>query len=89
MRPPKFGRCKGCGAPIVWIESVNGKMIPCDAALVQFVVHPGGSLRIVQQNGSVVTAEREQDVEKMDGVGYVSHFSTCPRAAEFRRARKK
>ena len=88
MKAPAFGRCKGCGAPIVWIESYNGRMIPCDATLIQFVVTPGGSLKIVQQNGCVVSAEREDDPEKMDGVGYTSHFSTCPMAAKFRKAKK-
>lgn len=85
---PKFGKCKGCGASIVWIQTVNGKVMPCDAALIQFVVSPGGSLKVIQQNGSMVSAEQEDDPEKMDGVGYVSHFSTCPMAAKFRKAKK-
>lgn len=87
MKQPKFGRCKGCGAQIIWIETLAGKMMPCDAYLIQYRVVPGGSLKVINEAGAVISAEVEQSVNKMDGVGYASHFSTCPMASKFRKVK--
>lgn len=72
--------CTACGAPIIFLESPKThKLNPIDVAPVA-----NGNLRIDLEFGVYLfildrgaTPENER---------YVSHFATCPRASEFRRA---
>lgn len=77
--------CRACGAEIVFVVSAAGKAIPCDAAQVTYWQRPGGSHRIVTPNGEVVSAELSGESDRATGIGYISHFATCPHAASFRR----
>jgi hypothetical protein len=70
-----LNKCRGCGAEIIWAYTEAGKRIPLDnKAEKRFVLddNPG---------------------QYVDGVGvrlrdtYISHFATCPKAAEFRHAK--
>ena len=72
--------CKGCGAKIIWI----GK-IPCDPALVTYWQKSKAKGKVVTPNGEVLSCEFSGDLNKATGVGYVSHWSTCPCAGQFRR----
>ena len=67
----KVTTCKSCGAKIVWIKTQNGRSMPCDEEQVEY-----------QKNyrGSALTPI-------VDGIGYVSHFATCPNADKHRRTR--
>ena len=80
--------CKKCGAPIVWIKTASGKAMPCDAEPVAYREAKGGSAKIVTPNGEVMSAEPDNDPQKNTGMGYVSHFATCPFADSFRRRQK-
>lgn len=77
--------CRGCGAPIVWINTPAGKSMPCDPEQVVYWQTPGGSQKIVTPNGEVLSAELEGAQEKATGIGYISHFATCPQAGQFRK----
>ena len=81
-------QCRACGAEIGFIKSVGGKSIPVDAAEVTYWQNANGSKKIVTPNGEVVSADLEGDPQKATGIGYVSHFATCPEADKFRKARK-
>ena len=81
-------KCRACGAEIGFIKSVAGKSIPVDAVEVTYWKNPDGSKKIVTPNGEVVSADLEGDLQKATGVGYVSHFATCPCADQFRKPRK-
>lgn len=70
--------CKGCGAPIVWAVTSEGKRIPVDVRPPVYAVteEPDGSVRAVR-------VARE-------GVKFgVSHFATCPKASDFSKGGKK
>ena len=41
----KIVKCKSCGAPIVWIETVNGKAMPCDAEAVEYQENRKGNTK--------------------------------------------
>ena len=68
-------KCKGCGAQIVMVMTSRGKWIPCDPARVAV----DGERVLVFANG--VVGRRFKDYSS----GLQSHFSSCPKAAEFRR----
>lgn len=64
--------------------------MPCNAEQVQYQENKRGSALIVTKDGDVVRGNIIDDnqtslVPVVDGVGYVSHFATCPNAAKHRR----
>jgi hypothetical protein len=80
--------CRGCGAAIIWIRTPGGKSIPCDPEQVLYRSKKGGSIKIVTPNGEVISAELESNSNDADGIGYVSHFATCPEAGRFRKRKE-
>lgn len=81
-----FGVCKGCGQQIIWMRTASGKIMPVDPTLVDYVEVEGGKKRVVTPDGLVVAAETDNVKNgEGDGVGYISHFATCPAADRFRR----
>lgn len=81
--------CRKCGNPIGFIKTVAGKTIPVNPEEVAYEQKAGGSLKIVTPNGEVLSAERPADPQKATGIGYISHFATCPYAGNFRSRDKK
>ena len=75
-----MAKCKGCGKPIIWI----GK-IPCDPEQIIYRQEKKGNLRVVTPNGEVMSAVLSDNPSTATGVGYISHFATCPQADRFRR----
>ena len=73
----RFGKCRGCGAPIVWISTPGGKSMPCNADQVLYRARAGAPGKIVTPNGEVLSCAT--------GVGYIPHFATCPQAGKLRR----
>ena len=77
--------CKGCGRKIGWIETVNGKAMPVDPKMILYWQNPQGIAAVVAPNGEVVKADLTGPDDAATGLGYTSHFATCPAAAGFRR----
>lgn len=77
-----FGKCRKCGKRIVFIRMKSGKAMPCDPIVRRYTL--GGNERVVTTRGEVVAATFSDDADEGDGVGYVSHFATCPYADTFR-----
>jgi hypothetical protein len=79
--------CKGCGATIIWIETKNGKKMPCDAKQVKYWARSGAAEKIVVKSGDVVSAVLlpADPQEPETGVGYIPHWATCPVAGVFKR----
>jgi hypothetical protein len=79
--------CRSCGATVVWVK-VNGRPHPCDpdpATMVvsHVVVNPATG------NGRVLKADDLEQAESWVAFGatvHRSHFSSCPNAAEHRKA---
>lgn len=74
--------CKGCGAPVIWLPTVNGKMMCLDPKPIGFVEKPGARGKIFT-DGRVVSCEYT-DAEGAE-TGYLPHWATCPNAADFKR----
>lgn len=80
-----MSKCKACGAEIIWIRSSkSGKMIPCDPELIPFDLTDDKE-RFVTESGDVICGKRLEAPEQARRAGYISHFTTCPHAAEQRR----
>lgn len=58
--------------------------MPCDPEPVMYWARRGAAGRIVTPNGEVISCDLNSDPGKATGIGYVSHFSTCPQAGRFR-----
>lgn len=78
-----MSKCKSCGAHIIWIQTREGKMMPCDPKPIHYKAnHYGGSLSLVTPDGKV---ERGDICIESEKVGYTSHFATCPDASQHRK----
>ena len=75
-----MAKCRGCGATIIWI----GK-IPCDPDQVGYWQKPKAKGKVVTPNGEVISCEFSGDQNEATGIGYISHWATCPKADQFRR----
>lgn len=80
-------KCRSCGAEIIWVETENGKKMPCNSDPVTYWKNAKGKATIVTPNGEVCKADLEGDINKATGYGYISHFATCPQADKHRRKR--
>ncbi len=80
-----MAKCKGCGAEIIWIKSGGGKSIPCDPEQVLYWERSREKGKVVTTNGEVLSCVFEGDPQTATGIGYVSHWSTCPCAGQFKR----
>jgi hypothetical protein len=72
--------CRSCGAEIQWVKLESGKTMPVDAYPAKngnILVKPGGM-------GAVMTKE-ELEVVRPRTPLHLSHFSTCPNAAQHRK----
>lgn len=77
-----MSECKGCKQEIKWIKSKAGKSIPVDLDLYHIQDN------LVDSNLMVVSPSGE--VGKLINLeqGYISHFSTCVKANDFRKTNK-
>lgn len=78
-------KCRGCGAPIVFVKTAAGKSMPCNPGRVPFWAKQRGSGKVVTIAGDVISCEFDGPRSTVTGFGYVSHFSTCPNADKFRK----
>lgn len=79
-----YGFCRGCGKQILWIKTPAGKHMPCDPEVIFYTKDQKGDMTLVSKTGEVVRARRTT-AESHDGIGYVSHYATCPKADQFRK----
>ena len=71
--------CKACKAPLLFVPTENGKAMPLDAE-----PSAGGTIEI---RDGVAVVHSVEAAAQMHRPLYRSHFSTCPRAGEFRKPR--
>ena len=81
----KRSKCRGCGAEIVWIRTVLGKSMPCDPDPILYWQKEKAPGKIVTPNGEVRSCELQGEPDGATGIGYISHFSTCPKGASFKK----
>lgn len=92
-QPPEEGTCRGCGARMLWIRTVEGKRVPLDPAphtgpqlLTGERAPAGGKLvRGYTLAGAMLAVLEELPPAQLfdapaapEATVYVSHFATCP-----------
>ena len=69
--------CAYCGDPVLWITTAKGKKMPVNPGLIQYWERKGGKNKVVTTGGDVLSADLMGD-RPADGLGYTSHFASCP-----------
>lgn len=80
--------CKACGKPIVFIATVAGKKMPCDAMMRAYEPDADGPDTIITKDGQVVRGRVLANAS--DGgnfLGHIPHWANCPGAAGLRKMR--
>jgi hypothetical protein len=88
---PGPGKCKGCGAAILWITTVNGKAMCCDPDPLSIVPSKLGSTTAVTEDGRTIRGHSGPSIDSKrtpDAIeAFTPHWATCPAAAAFRKRR--
>lgn len=71
-------KCSGCGTEITWIKTKAGNYNPCDLPILNY--SNSDNPMVVSKSGHVGRLSELLE-------GYISHFSTCPNAKNFRRGK--
>lgn len=85
-----FGTCAYCGRQIMWIRTAAGKNMPVNPEIISYQRPEAGKKaaeKIVTQTGEVISADKV-DSAQAEGVGYISHFATCPGYGRMRKTGK-
>jgi len=77
----EFGHCRGCGAEIEWAK-LNGKAHPFDP---EPSAKGGYELVELSSEDRTVAAYIHPSKRRPGQRLVVSHFATCPKAADFRK----
>lgn len=76
--------CMKCGKEIKFILMKSGKWNPVDPQK-RTIIQDGGHEVLVTESGELIRGTFCSVEDGANGVGYISHFATCPAAGEFRR----
>lgn len=79
-----MAQCRSCGAEIKFIKMKSGKWNPVDPSK-RYIKKDGGHEVLVTEEGELIQGTFATLEDGANGVGYISHFATCPAAGEFRR----
>jgi len=83
-----MSQCRACGKEILFIRTVAGKSMPCDAEPIRF--RPMSRFG-TEQNENFVTPDGRvyRGVRDPEGteLGYRSHWASCTNAKDFRRGK--
>ena len=71
--------CNSCKAPIIWVRTATGKVMPVDARPAE-----DGNMVIDDGVARVIAKGESPPVGKLR---WKSHFATCPAAQSFRKKR--
>lgn len=78
--------CKACGAYILWIDTISGKKMPVNSAIINIVPDTKGDTLAVTLEGIVVRGRQVGDAhEGKYELARISHFATCVKADKFRK----
>jgi len=77
-----MAECRSCGAKIIFVTTKQGKYMPCDPELVTAEDCEPEDI-LVSDDGEVFRVSNTDQKTQ----GYVSHFATCPKADQHRRAK--
>jgi hypothetical protein len=82
-------KCRSCGQEIEWVTTVIGKRMPVNPEIVNIIEDKSGDTLIIADDNRVKRGYCVGDAREGGYItGRVSHFATCPHAAEHRKGGK-
>ena len=81
--PDQISACRSCGAPIRWVRTTYGRLVPIDPDPVSngnIVIQPISGTADYVRKGAYIDQTWDR---------YVSHFVTCPDADAWRKPRAR
>jgi hypothetical protein len=90
----KTSPCRGCGKPILWVETEKGARMPLDPEPIEsgkLIVRMGPALgqAIAHTETAEETTARLKATEPAARVAFMPHHATCPKAGDFSANKKK
>jgi hypothetical protein len=82
-----MSKCKSCGASIEWVITTNNKKIPVNKKEYNVVQDSKGDMNGITFDGKVIRCSLAMEGSEGACKVRVTHFSTCPDADKYRRAR--
>ena len=79
--------CVACGKPIVFITTVAGKKMPCDAMVRAYEPDADGPDTIITKDGQTVRGRVLAPAADGGKLGRIPHWASCPGAAGLRKTR--
>lgn len=77
----RVSRCRSCDAPVRWVTTERGKNMPLNPDPVE-----NGNIELIQRDGQTIAVVHPAGhVDLFGGPRFVTHFTDCPSAAEWRR----
>jgi hypothetical protein len=73
------GYCRTCGAPILWVRTVNGVPIPLDRDPTST-----GNVVLLENLAHVTAGPMEAAMLAGDGPVYMPHHATCPQGRDWK-----
>ncbi len=77
-----MARCKTCDREIVWVKPETGSDLPLDARPVDAYLYFDDGMKAAPALHVAIGGSSETAPLKTLGPLYVSHFLTCPQAAQ-------
>ena len=78
-------KCNYCECELIFIDTVNGGKMPCEAGLVEIWRTVKGKQKAVTEQGDVVACEYEPVPFIGSEMAYIPHWANCPGAGTARR----
>jgi len=69
--------CKDCKSQIIFIQTENGRYMPCDVNMVPYKANPDGPSQVLTRGGKLIRCDLIGQTEPCEAFGYVPHFKTC------------
>ncbi len=82
-KPLKVVKCKSCGADITWIETQNGRSMPCNFPAVKYQANRKGKSQIVTVTGRVIRADVITDDDKQTPEAVKMQYIIKPKNNKF------
>ncbi|MGD9712863.1 MAG: hypothetical protein AB7V46_12440 [Thermomicrobiales bacterium] len=79
-----MNKCRSCLADIIWAKTEAGTLIPLDATPGK----PGANMALIEGVAKVIN-KNDLFEPVYSGPLYLSHWASCPHAAQHRRSAKK
>ena len=78
-------KCNYCDTELIFIETVKGGKMPCEAGLIPIWQTVKGRKKAVTENGEVVSCEYEPVAFIGQSLGYIPHWANCPGSGQARK----